>query len=594
MEPRRRRPTLLALLALALSVQVLLVLCLADVFFYGEELEKGTAAKAMLDGLGVPHHQLAYHYYEGGGFVVSHLKALAFLAVGENLLANKLVALVFVLGVLAAGYAYLARSFGRAAAVWFALLYTFPAASFLKLRLVSLGIHFEATLFLLLAFLLTSRIAFERDLRLRTYFALGLVVGFGTYFSYQTPVVALWCALLLAWRLPVRTFGLGGLAGIGGTLLGLLPFLWMLYLVGDAMFDVHGTTRAGRPPSSVALRSFLLSVYADGSLGSRVGPLLWPMATLAGALAVLGDRRPERVAERRHFLFLALFIPLWIAVYLSTPFVQDDVPHFFYVLRLAPIWMVSLAVIAIALGQRFGPRARPGRGPALVAGAVLVAVGVWNTAQAVREGRPGELAACWDELVRQKGYDYEVYLTKLAGHLEGDEGQKLEVFLRFDEPDRESLASAASAALFFRARPDVATAFSQAQATIERAAPPELVESMVLGLGRLLVAGSRWDVARALEPLEALPEGRLREVLAEAVGRSGTGKSPFEGVLREYLEAVEGSPLAEPFARGLGHRLHRLHRLRPARAEAFIAQAGALGPALREGYQRARRSARLP
>ena len=38
------------LLALCLAVQSLLVVCVADVFFYGEELEKGRAAKAMLDG----------------------------------------------------------------------------------------------------------------------------------------------------------------------------------------------------------------------------------------------------------------------------------------------------------------------------------------------------------------------------------------------------------------------------------------------------------------------------------------------------------------------------------------------------------------
>ena len=68
-----------------LVVKIVLVLSLADVFFYCEELEKGTAAKAMIDGLPVPHHQLAYHYYEGGGFVISHLKAAAFLLVGENL-----------------------------------------------------------------------------------------------------------------------------------------------------------------------------------------------------------------------------------------------------------------------------------------------------------------------------------------------------------------------------------------------------------------------------------------------------------------------------------------------------------------------------
>ena len=42
----------------------------------------GTKAQinALLDGLPLPWHALAFHPYEGGGFVVSHLDALAFLA----------------------------------------------------------------------------------------------------------------------------------------------------------------------------------------------------------------------------------------------------------------------------------------------------------------------------------------------------------------------------------------------------------------------------------------------------------------------------------------------------------------------------------
>ena len=69
--------------ALLLLARGVLVLSLGDAFFYGEELEKATAAKAMLDGLDLDHHHLAYHYYEGGGFVISHLKALAFFVFGE-------------------------------------------------------------------------------------------------------------------------------------------------------------------------------------------------------------------------------------------------------------------------------------------------------------------------------------------------------------------------------------------------------------------------------------------------------------------------------------------------------------------------------
>ena len=59
-----------------------LALAGAEVYFYGEELAKGTCAKMILDRPPVPYWTITYGYHEGGGFVVSHLKALGFLAFG--------------------------------------------------------------------------------------------------------------------------------------------------------------------------------------------------------------------------------------------------------------------------------------------------------------------------------------------------------------------------------------------------------------------------------------------------------------------------------------------------------------------------------
>ena len=103
----------------------LLLVTFADVFGYGEELEKACAGKAMLDGLPIPHHELAYHYYEGGGFVVSHLDALAFAVLGESLLAIKLVALGLGALLLWAGWRLCERLGGRNSARVFALLFIF-------------------------------------------------------------------------------------------------------------------------------------------------------------------------------------------------------------------------------------------------------------------------------------------------------------------------------------------------------------------------------------------------------------------------------------------------------------------------------------
>ncbi len=168
-----------AALALVLA-RGLLVLCLGDVFFYGDELEKGAAGKALLDGLAEAfggRHRLAYHYYEGGGFVVSHLDALAFRLVGQNLLALKLVALGFDLAVLLTGAALARRAFGARAAAIFAALYVLAPESVQKNALLALGIHWQALPFLLVLLHRAGRIALEGDLSRSNWALAGLAAG---------------------------------------------------------------------------------------------------------------------------------------------------------------------------------------------------------------------------------------------------------------------------------------------------------------------------------------------------------------------------------------------------------------------------------
>ena len=47
-------------------MRLVFVLALGDVFFYGEELEKGTVAKMLLDGIEIPYARMPFHPYEGG------------------------------------------------------------------------------------------------------------------------------------------------------------------------------------------------------------------------------------------------------------------------------------------------------------------------------------------------------------------------------------------------------------------------------------------------------------------------------------------------------------------------------------------------
>ena len=155
------RRTLLLLLLLLLVARGVLVLSIADVFFYGEELAKGTAAKALGDGLGVPAWKLVYVHHEGGGFLVTCLKTLLFDVLGPCVLAHKLLALATTAILLAVGYWMTCEHFGRVAGALFGLLFVLCPEAFMRFSLLSLGTHFEGLIGIALVLHYGARILFR-------------------------------------------------------------------------------------------------------------------------------------------------------------------------------------------------------------------------------------------------------------------------------------------------------------------------------------------------------------------------------------------------------------------------------------------------
>lgn len=588
--------------ALLLLARGALVLSLGDAFFYGEELEKATAAKAMLDGLDLAHHHLAYHYYEGGGFVISHLKALAFFVFGETLLANKVVAALWCVAVLLAGCWACRQAFGEAAAHAFGALYVFAPVTVQKLSLISLGIHHEACLFILISLGLASRLLERQDVRSSAL--LGLCVGFGVYFSWVVALAGAACGLALLWRWRTKVAPRCAAALVAGGLVGAAPLWIMVSLVGDAVFDIHGTGLASAAERSLSatLRDFLRSIYIEGALGGVLGALAWPAAVLIAVILCARGGVDLQVSRRRQAGLFAFFMVVFLLAYLSSAFVQGAVYHFFLMLRLVPLWIVGACLVAAAVGRAWETRAEGGAFTWVGAGLAAVgALGLWG---GISEGRPGSLGQNLSSLNGERGYVYSSYFEKLIPHIPGDTAERLRVLLGFEEDDPALLREAIASELFRRRGASLEEDYAYYLGLVEAVEPGRFSEYQ-LGVGPLL---SEWlgpDVRSSLDAVQAA--GVDAAALAEALGRTGRGLRTRRGdptlegavgVLLDELGFVEGAPGDQAFARGAGWRLHLVLRrtvYQPWRAdEALGAAPVGLRVSFREGYEAAVEAGLLP
>ena len=588
-----------------------LVFFLADVFFYGEELEKGTAAKAMLAGLPVEHFRLAYHAYEGGGFAASHLKAICFLLVGENLLAHKLAALVMILAVLAAGLRLVNHHFGRRPAFLFGLLYALAPASMQQLSLLHLGIHFEALAFVFLMLDQGARLAYaseESRRSPRAFLGLGLVTGLGIWFNYQLVPLAAFTALVL-----VAGGALGGDfwrragAGILGTVLGLLPLFWMAAAVGGEVFNIHGVPLwgsgsgqegAATPALLETLGAFFHSLFGSGPLVARLGAGVFPVALLGSLVLALrrGDKpRVGRAPGRRLLFFLGALLTL-TAAYLASPFRIGTVYHPFLLMRLAPAWGLACLVISATCGRVLGPL--PGRrsssqvqspwGAARFAGGLLIGLslcaGSAGFVALVAQGKAPNPQAAYDLLRRSPGVSYSGYFAKFIGHLDQTPEQVLATLLAFEEAPSPALEAAAGSALMrhFSLAPDELLALAR-----EGGASPAVLRAC----GPQLLTYSAGDLDAALAAAHLHPErGELLEALGRFAGRwRWTRRTLVENVPAE-LERFGARPELVPWWRGLGHRVQAAFPLDPWGARYWLAQLpdGVRGPAA-AGWEAARR-----
>ena len=547
-----------ALVVALLAVRGLLVIALADVFFYGEELEKGTAAKALLDGVRWSHHELAYHPYEGGGFLISHLKALAFRVVGENVLAHKCVALLFGVAVLWAGWRLARRHFGDRAGTLFGALFVLAPASLQQLSLLNLGIHFEASLFILLA--MDATLALLRRGREPSNEArgsdvvdvavLGVTLGFGVFFNYQVALVALWSSVWLLLRRPRLYMGRTLVVGLGSFLLGLAPLGYMAWHVGRGVLDIHGTPLTTVQSNGAKVEAFLRSLYEGRPFLEWFPAAIYAAAFVFAVIVLVTRAWRARSTRARAGLVLGSYFALWIAVYLASGFVVGAVVHPFLLLRFAPLLVLALLLMAAALTREadagsFSPQS--------AAFAALLVLGAIGTGRILAAGQLERWHANWATLNSVKGYDYAGYFAKVLPRLKDYDREW--ALSDFEEPDEGLLVADYAQAISEHGPRDV-TAFFEAWRTEQ----PERFEQLVRGAGAAIARKGGHDIVRILELVLAGPD-EVQGPALEAVGRFGTAYAQFpRQVASELDRAAEVFTSEEAHAsylRGVGQRLWR-------------------------------------
>ncbi len=593
-KPRRRWAWLAALVVLYAALRLALVVSLADVFFYGEELAKGAMAKAFLDGLDAPKHALSYRYFEGGSFVSTHLTAITFWIVGESLLALKLTAIASGIAVLAAGWLALERPFGLRAANVFGLLFVFAPATFQSLSLLNLGHHFESSFFLFGLLWAVARIVSNERASPWAWFALGSFGGAGTYYNLWIAVsfaVSLGLIALLRPRalLPGRAW-----PALVGLALGAAPLFWMLGRVGFGVLDIHGTD-ASRPsnPSDGGFIDCMLSIWRPADALDRSVMLLGVAIPLAAPLLAWRLKMVSwRLAVALAFWLLAL-----LGSYLASPFVVGEATMYFYLARLAPIWALGTALTAATLGSLLG-RSRATRRVAALCMLVFLLDGGRDFWVAVRNGRSGDGRGAWATLNGTKGYDYTGYIVFVAEHLEEAEPKQAPIaiartFLGYDEPHPEYLHSRIALDLFWTRFPSLERAVRAAgQIGIDDP------RGLILGLGRVILKRGARTTPAALNLVARYPEEELRPLLAEAFGRTGLRLRVSPDAVRGELEGMARSqqqPLVEAWLRGVGSRVHECFLLDRAAAMDFIAeQPEWMHADLHAGFEHALHLRRLP
>ena len=175
-----------------------------DKLIYTEEGARALIAKQLISGPLVPFFDLQVDSYSGGSLVVGLLMAPLFKLLGQNLISVKLVAVLFSFATVVALYLFCKRFFNRRVAIIASLLFILSPPFFTKYSLITMGFHTESILFSILLIFIFFEIFFNNKKNAFHFIILGLIGGFGLWFTYIFSITLFTCVLF--WFLLDRGF----------------------------------------------------------------------------------------------------------------------------------------------------------------------------------------------------------------------------------------------------------------------------------------------------------------------------------------------------------------------------------------------------
>lgn len=446
------------LVALATAIKLAIVLAPAPglywldgartATFIGEEVHRGSIAKQLVDGPILPLLDYQQASFFGGSLVMGMLSAPVFLLLGPSMLAVKLSALLFQAIVVAFAFLIVDRYAGRRAA-WFAgALMAIPPPGYCLLSITAFGSHVESNAFALACTYMVLRLYDRRPPRALTGFSLGLVAGFGMYFSYILAIALV--TLALCRFIDDRRFFLRkefGYVLLGGVL-GFLP--WLVY---NLRHDFEGLKIYGRPLAGhvaggrdgTALWSRARTLFGESFpdaffFGDMAGApaALWNGLYALSLVALLGlaaflllrDHSPSRVpapeprARRTALRVLVAYPLVYLVFFLATDFkvgnAEGSAVDFRYLYVLYPFLFMAAGVALDRLARERGTRAL-----AWTWATALVSVSLAGSARLVEPANRGVLLA-------EPGHSAFTFGRFLAFTHAGDPDQVVDALRRAD------------------------------------------------------------------------------------------------------------------------------------------------------------------